>query len=148
MTRQACAFFCVSNALLHFFFTYCCRLPPCASRLGHLAEHLVAVQRDVFGLLDGLLCHLLAVHVQLDFLRRDGDVQLRGGGRGGWEGTIKQNRICLPRCFGRCQIYLQHVLLAWADLNTRAFEEPFGRRVCFYLQSGITVHEKDSEESP
>lgn len=52
------------------------RLPPSAARLDHLAKHLVSVQSDVVGLLDGLLCHLLAVHVELDFFRRDGDVKL------------------------------------------------------------------------
>lgn len=54
----------------------CCRLPISASRLGHLAKHFVAIQRDVVGLLDGLLCHLLAVQVELDFLWRDADVEL------------------------------------------------------------------------
>lgn len=65
------------------------------------------------------------------------------GGRGGWEGTIKENHICLPDIW-----QVQHVLLAWAELNTRAFEEPFGHHICFYLQSGITVHDRNSKESP
>lgn len=54
----------------------CRRLPPSACRLRQLAEHFVAVQCDVVGLLDGLLCHLLAIHVELDFLRGDADVEL------------------------------------------------------------------------
>lgn len=54
----------------------CRRLPPSASRLGQLAEHFIAFQCDVVGLLDGLLCHLLAVQVELDFLWRDADVEL------------------------------------------------------------------------
>ena len=60
-----------------FFFTYWCRLPLPASRLDHLAKHFIAVECDVVGLLDRLLCHLLAVNVKLDFLRRDADVDLR-----------------------------------------------------------------------
>lgn len=65
-----------------FFFTYCCRLPPSASRLDHLAKNFIAIQCDVIGLLDGLLCHLLAVHIELDFFWRDGDVELQRMGRG------------------------------------------------------------------
>lgn len=96
-------FFGISNALLHFFFfTYCCGLPPSASSLGHLAKHLVAIQRDVFGLLDRLLCHLLAVHVQLDFLRRDGDVELQGG-REVERAQLNKTAFVFP-IFGRCQM--------------------------------------------
>lgn len=54
----------------------CSRLPPSTSRLDHLAKHFIAIQCDVVGLFDGLLCHLLAVNVELDFLWRDGDVEL------------------------------------------------------------------------
>lgn len=62
-----------------FFLTYCSRLPPSTSRLDHLAKHFIAIQCDVVGLFDGLLCHLLAVNVELDFLWRDGDVELQDG---------------------------------------------------------------------
>lgn len=65
-----------------FIFTYCCRLPPSTSRLDHLAKHFVAVQRDVVGCFNGSLCHLLTVHVDLDFVWRHGDVQLWGTERG------------------------------------------------------------------
>ena len=74
MLFQAFAFF-----TSFVFFTYCRRLLPSTSRLGQLAEHFIAVQRDVVGLLDGLLCHLLAVHVELDSLWRDADVELQEG---------------------------------------------------------------------
>lgn len=63
-------------------FTYCCRLPPSTSRPDHLAKHFVAVQRDVVGCFNGPLCHLLTVHIDLDFVWRDGDVELRGIERG------------------------------------------------------------------
>lgn len=63
------------------FFAYRCGLPPSASRTAHLAKHFVAVQRDVVGCLHGPLCHLLTVHVDLDFVWGDGDVDLRGGRR-------------------------------------------------------------------
>lgn len=63
------------------FFAYRCRLPPSASRTAHLAKHFVAVQRDVVGCFHGPLCHLLTVHVDLDFVWGDGDVDLRGGRR-------------------------------------------------------------------
>lgn len=46
----------------------------------------MAVQCDVVGLLDGLLRHLLAVDVELDFLRRDADVELQERERGWREG--------------------------------------------------------------
>lgn len=65
-----------------FTFTYCCRLPPSTSRLDHLAKHFVAVQRDVVGRFNGSLCHLLTVHIDLDFVWRDGDVDLWGTERG------------------------------------------------------------------
>lgn len=65
-----------------FLFTYCCRLPPSTSRSDHLAKHFVAVQRDVVGCFNGPLCHLLTVHIDLDFVWRDGDVELRGIERG------------------------------------------------------------------
>lgn len=78
---------CQSMCSLHFetlcFLTYGRRLPPSSSRLDHLAKDLEAIQRDVLGLLDGLFCHLLAVHVDLDFLRGDGDVELQGLWGGG-----------------------------------------------------------------
>lgn len=65
-----------------FAFTYCCRLPPSTSRPDHLAKHFVAVQRDVACCFNGPLCHLLTVHIDLDFVWRDGDVDLRGIERG------------------------------------------------------------------
>lgn len=76
-----------------FFFAYCCRQPLSAPRLDHLAKHFIAVQCDVVGLLDGLLCHLLAVHVELDFLRRDGDVELQEGEDG--ERALLTKHSCL-----------------------------------------------------
>lgn len=69
------------SSFFYFYFAYCCRLPLSASRLDQLAKHFIAIQSDVVGLLDGLLCHLLAVHVQLDFLWRDADVELQEGER-------------------------------------------------------------------
>lgn len=65
-----------------FPFTYCCRLPPSTSRPDHLAKHFVAVQRDVVGCFNRPLCHLLTVHIDLDFVWRDGDVELLGIERG------------------------------------------------------------------
>lgn len=70
---------CSFNESQLVFLTYCSRLPPSTSRLDHLAKHFIAIQCDVVGLFDGLLCHLLAVNVELDFLWRDGDVELQEG---------------------------------------------------------------------
>lgn len=105
-----------SMCSLHFkpfcFLTYGRGLPP-SSRLDHLAKHLEAIQSDVFGLLDGLLRHLLAVHVQLDFLRGDGDVELQElQGGGSQEGTFKQKTaLSLVYSFADAHIQLQHIHL-------------------------------------
>lgn len=80
---------CVSE--YDFIFAYCCRLPP-SSRLDQLAKHFITVQCDVVGLLDGLLSHLLTVHIELDFLWRDGDVELQEG-ESGWREVTKKKKI-------------------------------------------------------
>lgn len=101
---------------LHFkpfcFLTYGCGLPP-SSRLDHLAKHLVAIQSDVFGLLDGLLRHLLAVQVQLDFLRGDGDVELQElQGGASQERTFRQKTALSFACgFADAHVQLQHIHL-------------------------------------
>lgn len=108
------------NAKKAFFFTYCCRLPLSASRLDHLAKHFIAVQRDVVGLLDGLLCHLLAVHVELDFLWRDGDVELQEGEDGERTQLTKHSRLLDPSLL---PTLLQHNYLAKSTKNTGAFQK-------------------------
>lgn len=117
---------CQSMCSLHFkpfcFLTYGRGLPP-SSRLDHLAKHLEAIQSDVFGLLDGLLRHLLAVHVQLDFLRGDGDVELQElQGGGSQQGTFKQKTaLSLVYSFADAHIPLQHIHL---QVTTWTFWKP------------------------
>lgn len=107
------------TSLSSFFFAYCCRLPPSASRFDHLAKHFQTIQWDVVGRLDGLLCHLLAVDVEFDSLRRDADVELQEDED--WQKTLLPKHSCLLKTSWRPT--LLQLSLARSTKNTGAFQK-------------------------